>query len=67
MLMTSSRGKRGFAAPAALAAGLILAASAGTKAQATPFIYRGIVLPYGDAAVDMGLGIGRAPVSPGSD
>jgi hypothetical protein len=69
MLMTSSRGKRGFAAPAALAAGVILtvAASAGTKAQATPFIYRSIVLPYGDAAVDMGLGIGRAPISPGSD
>lgn len=32
--------------------------------SATSYVHRSIVLPQGDVAIDLGLGIGRAPVGP---
>jgi hypothetical protein len=38
------------------------------RAQAAPaWIYRSIVLPHGDVALDFGLGLGRAPTGNGRD
>ena len=62
------QGRRiGIGAAALLVAGAVVMALAPRPAGAAAFIHRSIVLPYGDASADMGLGIGRAPVSPGSD
>jgi hypothetical protein len=55
------------ASPARVAAALTIVAmvSAAAAAIAAPaFVHRSIVLGQGDVALDMGLGIGRAPVSP---
>lgn len=43
----------------------VLLTSWAPSSQAAPaFVHRSIVLPRGDVAVDLGLGIGRAPVGP---
>ncbi|HEX3698984.1 MAG TPA: hypothetical protein VH374_26680 [Polyangia bacterium] len=55
-------GRAGLAAAALTSAGFFLLVA--SPVQATAFIYRSIVLPYGEAAADMGVGIGRAPVGP---
>jgi hypothetical protein len=34
---------------------------------AAPFVYRGLTLPRGDFALDLGLGLGHAPYNPGPD
>src|SRR4051812_36292993 len=48
-------------ATAALAAALWLAA--GSRAQAAPeWIFRGLTLPRGDVALDLGLGLGHQPI-----
>jgi hypothetical protein len=48
------------AAPGVTLAAALLLAAAPARAAA-PFVYRGIVLPRGDVALDLGLGFGHAP------
>ncbi|HET6281337.1 MAG TPA: hypothetical protein VFH73_10230 [Polyangia bacterium] len=53
--------------PARVAAALTILAivSLAAPARSAPaFVHRSIVLPQGDVALDLGLGIGRAPVGP---
>lgn len=69
--MTASFHKKrhgaGLVASLALAVAAGLAAAPSGALAAPIYIYRGIVLPPGDAAADMGVGIGRAPLGPPSD
>jgi hypothetical protein len=53
---------------AATIAGLLICASAGLARADAPWVYRSMVLPRGEVAVDLGLGVGHAPPpGPGDD